>query len=453
MNFELFSQSLSITVCIIFTVLSFYVIISLYKPTKEQKIKSKAAKARYKKTTWLQFGAVLLLSIMVALILDPLTGHYTETPMPASFIVMCLPATVLFSVLLLAVYVKKRLRILAALAFGIGILFSLVIINNYYRYYPTFGSVFGRTNARLLRNTNNVTLKYTVSQNQGSLNEHSVQGSLANLTSQPTAGQIYQINIPGTVSKFKARPAFVYVPAIYRSLQQLNLPVIILTAGVPGSPNDWVSLGLDNIMNQFAKSHGGIAPLVFVVDSTGSINNDTECVNSPRGNVETYLSVDVPNYIKHNFHVDDSPKNWAIGGLSLGGMCAVMLTLRHPNVFNYFIDLGGEVGPEVGSKQQTVDALFGGSEQDWAAHQPSLLLAKNSYPSIGGFFGDGNQDSLQVEQAIAQLSTESKQAGIDSVTETINGAHTFNVWTQTYTDALPWISNRIGATQCSSSCI
>jgi enterochelin esterase-like enzyme len=454
MNLDILSLNLALYVCILFTALGFYIVSSLYKPDPHQKLRSKKAKAEYVKKNRLQAGAVILFAVILAVILHSLVSYYTDSPIPASFILMCLPFTASIGTLVLAVFVKKRLRLVVGAAMVLGLLFSLIIINDYYRYNPTLGDVFGKTNAQELNsNLNNVTVNYTVSTNQQSFNTSSLQGSLDKLNNTPTKGKLYQVNIPGKVSKFKARPGFVYIPAIYNELPQINLPVIVLIAGVPGRPIDWVGLGLQNIMDQFAKNHGGISPLVFVVDATGSMYNDTECVNGPSGNAETYLTVDVPNYINNNFRVDNSPKNWAIGGLSLGGMCGLMLTLRHPNIYNYFIDLGGEIGPEIGNKQQTIDGLFGGSEQAWAAHQPSLLLENHTYKNIGGFFGDGAEDSRVVTAAIGQLGAESKKAGISSVTEIINGAHTFNVWAQTYKDALPWISNRIGATQCSSSCI
>jgi enterochelin esterase-like enzyme len=453
MGFELYSQNLSLTVCIVFAVVAFYIVSSLYKYAQVPRFKSKKAKNHYVKNNRIQFITAIPVSLILSLILFFLVGHYTDSSMPVSFIVMCLPFTVMLSLLSLSIFVKKRMRIITSVMLVVGLVFSLIIINNYYRYYPTIGTVFGRNDAQALNSGDDITVNYSVTSKQQYYNVSSVQASVANLSSPSTSGKLYAINIPGTVSKFNARSGYVYVPAIYNSPLKINLPVIVLTAGVPGTPDDWVNMGLQGIMDNFAKTHDGITPIVFVVDSLGSINNDTECVNSPRGNVETYLTVDVPNYIKKNFHVDDSAKNWAIGGLSMGGMCSIMLTLRHPNVYNYFIDLGGEIGPEVGSEQQTIDTLFGGSESNWAAHQPSTLLTNNTYKNIGGFFGDGNQDSRDVVDAISQLSLQTKEAGMNTVTETINGAHTFNVWEQTYKDALPWISNRIGATQCSASCL
>ncbi|HUA13029.1 MAG TPA: alpha/beta hydrolase-fold protein [Candidatus Sulfotelmatobacter sp.] len=454
MNLDILSLNLILYVCILFSVLTFYLVTSLYKSGPEVKPRKKKDKQSYARKNQSYFVSCLAASLLLGIIIWLLCEKVTDSPIPFSFVLMVAPFTFMLCLLGVSIFIKHAYVPWVCGTLVLGLVFSLLLVNNYYRYDPTLGMVFGDTNTTSYRaELNSVTVHYTVALNQQKYNEASVQGSLENLASQPTAGKLYQINIPGTVSHFKARSGYVYIPAIYNSGANVNLPVIVLTAGIPGTPANWVGLGLQNIMDNFAASHDGITPLVFVADSTGSVNNDTECVNSPRGNAETYLSVDVPNYIKSNFRVDTSPKNWAIGGLSLGGMCSIMLTLRHPNVYNYFMDLGGEIGPEDGSQQYTIASLFGGSYSDWQQHQPLTLLAENKYKGLGGYFGDGLQDSRNVVTALQILSQESKKVGVNTVTETINGAHTFNVWAQTYKDGLPWISNRIGATQCSSSCI
>jgi S-formylglutathione hydrolase FrmB len=83
-----------------------------------------------------------------------------------------------------------------------------------------------------------------------------------------------------------------------------------------------------------------------------------------------------------------------------------------------------------------------------------LLLASKSYKKLGlgGFFGDGNQDTPAVTQGISQLTGESKNAGIATVSEIVQGSHTFNVWQELFEDSLPWVSNRIQATECTAAC-
>ena len=47
------------------------------------------------------------------------------------------------------------------------------------------------------------------------------------------------------------------------------------------------------IIDDYARTHGGAAPIFVFVDSGGRFNNDTECVNGPRGNVADHLTKDI----------------------------------------------------------------------------------------------------------------------------------------------------------------
>jgi S-formylglutathione hydrolase FrmB len=343
---------------------------------------------------------------------------------------------------------KHKIRILAGITTLASLLFVLVLVNSYYRFYPTLYAVFGKSNVQNLgASQDSVAIQYTAKAS-GTANTSSIEQSLDSLSKQPTSGKVFKLDIPGTTSKFIPRAAYVYEPAIASTLPNTKLPVIVLSAGFPGIPENWLGSGLEQTMDAFAEKHKGITPIIFMIDNTGSLTNDTECVNSPHGQVETYMTTDVPNYIKSHFSVSANPANWAIGGLSMGGMCSIMLTLRHPDVYHYFDDIAGEIGPEVGSQQKTIDDLFGGSTAAWTAHQPDLLLKSHTYNGLGGFFGVGRDDTLEVTDAEHTLYSDAEQAGVQSVYEDIAGQHTFDVWQQLFKDSLPWLSNRIGATVC-----
>lgn len=346
---------------------------------------------------------------------------------------------------------RQWLKWLATGTAVVAFVFGLILLNNYYRFYPTLYSVFSVEARKRDQQQAQTTVQFSTATQRSQMKANSIESGLYS-QNEVTNGQVYSLDIPGTISKFHARKAWVYAPAVTAGTSKINLPVIVLTPGYPGLPENWLGSGLEATMNQFAKLHHGITPLVFMVDNAGSLTNDTECVDSPRGNVETYLSTDVPNYIKANYEVGANPNNWAIGGLSMGGMCSAMIALRHPNVYNYFIDLGGESGPEVGSKQKTIMTLFGGSESVWAAHQPVLLLQTNKYRSMGAFIAVGKGDSFVLVNASRQLYQSAKNAGLETVYEEVGGQHTFTVWQQTFKDSLPWLSNRLGATECSASC-
>ena len=100
--------------------------------------------------------------------------------------------------------------------------------------------------------------------------------------------------------------------------------------------------------------------LVFV-DSGGAFNNDTECVNGTRGNAADHLTKDVVPFMESTYGVSANPANWGIVGWSMGGTCAVDLAIMHPDMFSTFEDIAGDLAPNSGTKQQTIDRLFGGN--------------------------------------------------------------------------------------------
>jgi enterochelin esterase-like enzyme len=469
MNFNLLSINLLLVICgIVTTVVVFLVrtiLLPVYcppvivkkrgRPKKSEIVEEPSVEEPHRVLKKHQSFWILFTAIFLACSLRLILAHYTDSAIPTGFIFMLFPATISVGLVIFSFRLGPRIYSITLCCLMLSIIFSLLLINSYYRFYPTLGEVFNQNGVSALsQKQSNVLVSHTApTRATTAANRQSIEGSLDAISNESTKGKVYSLNIPGTVSNFHARTAYVYLPAIYTTDPSIRLPVIILMPGFPGLPENWLGSGLQTTMDTFASAHGGITPIIFMVDNTGSVTNDTECVNSPRGNVETYLTIDVPNYIESHFDVESGSSHWAIGGLSLGGTCGIMLALRHPTIYDNFIDLGGEIGPEVGPEQQTIDKLFNGSASDWQAHQPEYLLANNTYKGMGGFFGDGKQDTPDITQAATELNAESQKAGIQTVYETINGEHTFNVWQETFKLALPWISNRLGATECRDKCL
>ncbi|MCW2630674.1 MAG: hypothetical protein JWR48_7396 [Mycobacterium sp.] len=66
-----------------------------------------------------------------------------------------------------------------------------------------------------------------------------------------------------------------------------------------------------------------------------------------------------------------------IVGFSMGGTCAVTLTVKHPDVFSACVHIGGDIGPNVGSEEMTTERLFGGDEEAWQAFEPRAAMVKH----------------------------------------------------------------------------
>jgi len=206
---------------------------------------------------------------------------------------------------------------------------------------------------------------------------------------QPTHGVVVPVAIPDDASHFKHRGELVYLPpAWFSTSPSPPLPTVMMIGGEFNTPADWLRAGnAAKTIEELAATHGGNAPVFVFVDSGGTFNNDTECVNGSRGNAADHLTKDVVPFMISKFGVSNDPAHWGVVGWSMGGMCALDLTVMHPELFSSFVDIAGNIGPEAGTKAQTIARLFGGNAAAWAAFDPSTVIAKHvRYTTVSGWF-------------------------------------------------------------------
>lgn len=262
----------------------------------------------------------------------------------------------------------------------------------------------------------------------------------------PAAGTVSEVAIPAPVSGFAARPAWVYLPPAHLAVPRAQLPVLVLLSGQPGSPRDWLDGGgLSATMDRFAAAHGGLAPVVVMADWLGAPLNNTLCMDSRLGAVQTYLTVDVPAWIRATLQVDPDPAALAVGGLSAGGTCALQLAVNAPQTFPTFIDVSGQSEPTLGDRTRTVAAAFGGDAAAFAAVNPLDLLATRSYPGSAGTVVAGSGDTLYRPQA-RQVADAARRAGMGIEYRELPGGHDWRVWAPGLESSLPWLATRTGLT-------
>ncbi len=342
--------------------------------------------------------------------------------------------TVLLVVAALATWVAVRAvtralpRSLLGLVSVVAVLASAAVgVNAHYAYFRTLGEALGGPPP----------------------GEGTLERARARVGARAGQGTVVPFTIPATASGFAARQAQVYLPPAWSAPGQAPLPVVVLLHGSPGNPTDWVEGGQAQVTaDAWVAAHGGVAPVLVMPDINGSLTADTECVDSPLGRVETYLTVDLPAAVRADLGTLPPGPGWAVAGLSEGGSCALMLALRHPDLFGSFGDFGGLAGPRVGETNadtaDTVAQLFGGSQQEFAAHEPADLLATGRFPRTGGWFQVGSLDAepLAAAQRLAPLA---RAAGITTCLVVVPGAgHTFDLWTAAFRQSLPWLASRLG---------
>jgi enterochelin esterase-like enzyme len=266
----------------------------------------------------------------------------------------------------------------------------------------------------------------------------------------PSAGQVSEVTIPAPVSGFVARPGWVYLPPAYLSGVRAQLPVLVLLPGQPGDPRDWLDGGrLAERMDRYAAAHKGLAPIVVLPDDLGSELANPLCLDSRLGNAASYLAVDVPAWIRKTLQVDPDPAQWAIGGLSNGGTCALQMALTAPQTYPTFLDIAGQDEPTLGSRAETVHAAFGwgpAAEAAFRAVNPLDLLRTRRYLQTAGQLVAGADDAEfrpQAERVAAALKT----AGVPATLTVLPGSHTWDVWGPGLEMELPWLGTRLGLTR------
>ncbi|MFJ6096990.1 alpha/beta hydrolase [Williamsia muralis] len=325
-------------------------------------------------------------------------------------------------------------RIITVFATVFAVVMALAQINDHFDEYPTVGSVFGINNVRTVsideaRSTDIKTVEVDKWRKPAGL---------------PSQGGVITSSIPGEVSKFNARPAKVYLPPAYFAEPRPLLPVLVLMAGQPGSPEDWLVGGrLTQTMDQYAAANEGLSPVVVVVDATGDELANPLCMDSNLGNVSTYLSVDVPTWVKNTLQVETDPSGWAIGGLSYGGTCALQMTTNHPEVYPTFLDMSGQLEPTLGDRKRTIDQAFGGDAAKFTAVNPMDLMKSKKYPQVAGAFVVGKDDA-EYRPGLQQVYQAAQAAGMDVHFNVVPGGHSFAVWSAGLKLEMPWLGKRLG---------
>ena len=288
----------------------------------------------------------------------------------------------------------------------------------------------------------------------------------------PAKGAVVPVTVGSDASHFKHRTELVYLPpAWFASSPPPRLPGVMMVGGEFNTPADWLRTGnAVKTMDDFATAHGGNAPVFVFVDSGGSFNNDTECVNGTRGNAADHLTKDVVPFMISQYGVSSSSANWGVVGWSMGGTCAVDLTVMHPELFSSFVDIAGDMGPTAGTKDQTITRLFGGNAAAWAAFDPTTVITNHGpYTGVSGWFAASSSPPTQHRnpnpgsnavglggrdaggnpgdqtEAANSLCALGKANGIACAVVATAGKHDWPFASEVFASSLPWLAGQLGS--------
>ena len=259
------------------------------------------------------------------------------------------------------------------------------------------------------------------------------------LAAHPTTGKgrVVQLALPGASSGI-TREGYVYLPPQYFEpvYRNTSFPVVELLHGDPGNPAGWIyALHVPHVMD--AGIDGGqIGPMVVVMPATFDGPHGQDCVDAPQGQRDdTYLSVDVPADVLHDFRVLPQGPHWAIGGLSDGGFCAANLALRHPGDYGAVASMDGFYSAY--SDLAVMNKVFGAGSVAIDQNDPSTLVAdaRSPLPRFWLMSGSGNAVDTLAAQAFREIVTAREPIEFAVLPR---GKHTPPAWRAALPPLLTW---------------
>ncbi len=204
-------------------------------------------------------------------------------------------------------------------------------------------------------------------------------------------GYSMSVHIPATSSGFAARNANLWVPPGWILHPDVRRPVVQMMMGQPGNP----SLGatLDALHSLGARALRE-APFVLVVDQLGGQHLNPPCRDTSGGKVATYLSVDVPRWIRNTLPVPHSRTYWTIAGYSHGGDCAEYLEAKAPQLWSNVLLVSPPDQPGTPHVASAIKTYWGGDKAAFdAVLTANVLRAHGRYSDTVATFASGALDT------------------------------------------------------------
>jgi S-formylglutathione hydrolase FrmB len=141
---------------------------------------------------------------------------------------------------------------------------------------------------------------------------------------------------------------------------------------------------------------------------------------------DTFLARDVPDWIKGTLAVDPDPRQWAAGGFSFGGTCAMQMVTRHPGVYSAALSFSSEREPALAKeREKTIEAAFGGDAGAFDRQPPLHHMAERRFDGHGVYLAVG-EDDAEFAGYMEEIAAAARKAGF--AVETRRIADTGHSW-------------------------
>jgi enterochelin esterase-like enzyme len=213
-------------------------------------------------------------------------------------------------------------------------------------------------------------------------------------------------------------------------------PVLETFYGYPGDPAQWLdSMGLNGLLDKSAASHV-IAPAIVVLPALEFPPGvDTECVDGTGSypKVETWITRDVPDWVRHTFRVQANRDAWATIGMSAGAWCAAMATMLHPQQYAAAIVLGGYFRPEFSHNYRPFSASSAEGH-----HYDLIALAERQAPPVAMWIETSHSDPVSYPSSAKLLAVARAPLSVQALILTHAG-HRLSIWRPLLPQVVAWL--------------
>jgi len=283
----------------------------------------------------------------------------------------------------------------------------------------------------------------------------------------------------------------VYLPADYDARPSAHWPVFYYLHGLGGSEKDWVKGGhLDQVADELALGAIVVMPDGddgFYTDGVAQPDYDA-CMRDGTGlfafaarkpadtcvrhaSYETYIAHDLVAEVDSHFRTIARREGRAIAGLSMGGYGALVLSMRHRDVFAAAASHSGVDAllydgphPYVAGKVQLVTdpktwgnavedigkwvrPIFGADLDNWKQHDPSVLAAQLLPGQLALYLDCGTEDGFALNDQASYLHDILGAHQIDHAFFLGPGGHNFGFWGPRLPESLKFLRDHTAKPQ------
>jgi len=209
--------------------------------------------------------------------------------------------------------------------------------------------------------------------------------------------------------------------------------IVEFLAGYPAQPEFWIrSLNISQELAAAEKANPGISLIGVIPAVNVAEKHDLECMNFPNGGVqtETWLSTDLHSYISHRLGITST--KWGLMGVSTGGWCSAMLSIKHTDLYYGAVSIAGYYRPSLAKKiNQAIRQIL---NQEYAL--PKLEKAMSAKMDMLLIASKGDLFSFNETNKFLALDHPSINLQYKEIP---SGGHNARVWISQIPVALDWL--------------